>query len=138
MNILYVCAGNAARSQMAEAFSHMLLPGHNSYSAGTSPRIIDGSSVPIPVSECMAEVGYDMEVQYRKRLTPRMVGHSDKIIIVLQPHEVQQYIEQHLQDSPKTRYWPVKDPRGATSKDVFQSCRDEIRHYVEKLSDELK
>ena len=38
MEVLFVCVGNASRSQMAEAlFNHYALPGYRAVSAGSHP-----------------------------------------------------------------------------------------------------
>ena len=57
--VLFICTGNSARSQMAEAFLRELGEGrYEVMSAGLDPRGIHPLTV-----EVMAELGYDLSQQ---------------------------------------------------------------------------
>ena len=61
--VLFLCAGNSARSQMAEALvNHFLSPNWEANSAGTRPA----SSVHPLAVEAMAELGIDISSQKPK------------------------------------------------------------------------
>src|SRR2546425_3977548 len=64
LRVLFLCTGNACRSQIAEAWSRHLKPDAvEPYSAGTHPRGLDPLAV-----KAMAEVGLDIS------------GHSSKAL----------------------------------------------------------
>lgn len=63
-NVLFLCTGNSARSQMAEAFlRHYASDLFNAYSAGTDPKGMNPLTVKV-----MNEIGISMEGQYSKSL----------------------------------------------------------------------
>lgn len=77
MQVMFVCVHNAGRSQMAEAFFHVLAPeGLHAVSAGTQPT----ESVNPVVVQAMAEVGIAMSAHHPKLATPELVKASDRII----------------------------------------------------------
>jgi len=64
-NLLVLCTGNSARSQMAEAFFRKQGSDlFNAYSAGTEPKGINPYTI-----EVMAEKGIDLSGQSSKNLT---------------------------------------------------------------------
>jgi arsenate reductase len=63
--VLFLCTGNACRSQIAEAWArHLKADVLEAYSAGTHPRGLDPLAV-----KAMAEVGLDISSQPSKALT---------------------------------------------------------------------
>ena len=96
MNLLFVCNGNVARSQIAVTlFNH--LSGHQVTSAGTAVRHLDvegqrikahsktpGAPVtPGIVLDLMQEKGFDLSGNTRNQVTPEMVDSADRIILML-------------------------------------------------------
>ncbi|MCH7801228.1 MAG: low molecular weight phosphatase family protein [Chloroflexi bacterium] len=96
MNVLFVCNGNVARSQIAETmFNH--LSDHQATSAGTAVRHLDvegqtikahsespGAPVtPGIVLELMQEKGFDLSNNMRNQVTPEMVDSADRVILML-------------------------------------------------------
>ena len=73
--VLFVCTGNAARSQMAEAFARQ--SGLYAESAGTWPA----PAVPQEVVEAMGEKGYDLSEVRPKLLDPARLGAFDRVIL---------------------------------------------------------
>src|SRR5688572_1427162 len=78
--VLFVCAHNAGRSQMAEAFFNQMARARGlaavAESAGTAP----GERVNPVVAQAMAEVGVNLRGQQPRRLTPDLAARADRII----------------------------------------------------------
>ena len=65
MRVLFVCAENSCRSQIAEAFANMLgADGVEAYSAGFEP----GAAVDAGAVEVMRELGYDLRAHAPKSI----------------------------------------------------------------------
>lgn len=65
MRILFVCTGNACRSQMAEGFARALPGGGlEAFSAGVTPKGLDPRAIAV-----MAEVGVDISHQRSKAVS---------------------------------------------------------------------
>ena len=61
--VLFVCTGNAARSQMAEGWLKMLKPEFTVLSAGTKPEKVSRRAI-----KAMNEVGLDITTHTSKHL----------------------------------------------------------------------
>ncbi len=135
MNVLFVCNGNVARSQIAETlFNH--LSGHQATSAGTAVRHLDvegqtikahsetpGAPVtPGIVLDLMQEKGFDLSGNTRNQVTPEMVDSADRIILMLGriPPEV------FLAQSEKTKVWDITDPAHMT-RETTALIMDEVQ-----------
>ena len=78
VHVLFVCTGNSARSQMAEAFARRIGAGQvEASSAGIDPRGLH----PITV-EVMAEKGINVSRQASKALTDEMLRKADYVVTV--------------------------------------------------------
>ncbi len=119
-NILFLCTGNSARSQMGEA----LLKKHGGdhfqvFSAGTEPR----DEIFPPVVEVMREVGIDISGKKPKGFDAFLGKvHFEKVIIVCAKAEEKcPSIFGHAQ----RLLWPFDDPAKATGSrdDVLAVCR---------------
>ncbi len=125
--ILFVCAENACRSQMAEAFYNSLARASRAESAGTFPS---GRVNPTAV-EVMREVGLDISGNASKPLDLSRLDEFDRIIsfgcIAKAAFPARDRLEE----------WPIEDPAG---KDIefFRRIRDEIRGRVERLVTEVE
>lgn len=123
MNVLFVCNGNVARSQIAETlFNH--LSGHQATSAGTAVRHLDvegqtikahsetpGAPVtPGIVLDLMQEKGFDLSGNTRNQVTPEMVDSADRIILMLGRIPPEDFLAQ----SEKTEVWDITDPAHMT------------------------
>jgi arsenate reductase (thioredoxin) len=64
--VLFLCTGNTARSQMAEAFLRRYAGHHfKVYSAGLEPDVINPNVVQV-----MEKAGYNLNDQYSKSINP--------------------------------------------------------------------
>jgi arsenate reductase (thioredoxin) len=123
--VLFVCIGNACRSQMAEAFARRYgADVLEAFSAGLSPAL----AIPAITREVMKEKGIDTGEQFPKPLRGELVERCD-IMVNLSGEE--------LAASPKVRTWKVADPIGQKD-DFHRHVRDQIEGLVMELVLELR
>lgn len=134
--VLFLCTGNSARSQMAEAFLRRLGGDRfEVFSAGLEPKEINPFT-----REVMAEIGYDLAGQRAKALT-EYIGreHFGYLITVCSDAEAACPIFPGM----GTRlHWPFDDPAAAEGSDedkraVFRRVRDEIQARVRQWLEEV-
>ncbi|MFX1787234.1 arsenate reductase ArsC [Prescottella equi] len=125
--VLFVCAHNTGRSQMAAA----LLDHHSGgrvhvHSAGSAPT----GGIDPAVLAVMAETGIDLAAAYPKPLTDEVVAVAD-VVVTLGCGDA-------CPVHPGTRYldWAVPDPEGQ-SPHMVRAIRDEIDVRVRGLLTEL-
>ena len=129
VKILFICVGNACRSQMAEAFANHLSTGRvQAFSAGSHPygSIVDDTSI------VMSEKGVSLEGQSSKGLDDVAVADMD--VVVTMGCEV----ECPLPDGFKGRLvdWNIPDPFARNMK-TFRNVRDLIERQVAGLLADL-
>ena len=126
--VLFLCTGNSARSQMAEAWLRALGGGEfAAFSAGTEPKGLHPLTIAV-----MGEAGIDVSGQQSKGLEPFLEERWDFVITVCDrakescpifPSDVQRI------------HWSFDDPAepGISEADrlrTFRRVRDEIRQRV--------
>lgn len=125
--ILFLCTGNSARSQMAEAF----LKKHagdefEAYSAGLAPKTVNPYTV-----RAMDEVGIDIRDQYAKSVREYMGKvQFDHTIIVCRRAE--ESCPTTYPDSRHYHRWLFDDPAGVkgNEKEMLESFR-QVRDQIE-------
>lgn len=123
--VLFVCIGNACRSQMAEGFARaygadVMEPA----SAGISPAMI----TPLETRDTMAEKNIDISEQFPKPLSIFPRDHFD-MVVNMSGYPVPGY--------PQAISWTVADPIGGTA-EQYRATRDSIEHLVMQLIIELR
>jgi protein-tyrosine-phosphatase len=115
MKILFLCTGNSARSQIAEALLRVMSDGHiQSYSAGTNPKGLHDLSVQV-----MREIGINIAHQTSKDLSTFTEEKFDLVITVCdRAREVCPVFP-----GAKMLHWNIEDP---TDLQTFRKVRDEI------------
>jgi arsenate reductase len=118
---LFVCIGNAGRSQMAQAFYEQL--GGEARSAGSRPA----GKLDLTVVEAMGEAGVDISERRPKGFTDADVEWADVIVTmgcgdVCPVFPGRQYLD-----------WNLPDPVAMDLDDV-RVLRDEIRQRVAALA----
>jgi arsenate reductase len=122
--VLFVCVGNAGRSQMAEGFFNHLANGKaRAISAGTKPA----SAVDPKTIEVMREVEIDISAARPKALTMEMLDQASRVVTMGCGAEgvcPASFVE--------TEDWQLEDPKGKPIEEV-RRIRDEIKAKVMKL-----
>ncbi len=135
MNILFLCTGNACRSQMAEGWGrHLAQRGFEFRSAGTQAHGLNPRAVAV-----MAESGVDISAQHSKIVTDTMLQESDLVVTVCGNADESCPV---LPPGVRKVHWPLSDPAAATGTeeeilDVFRASRDDIRNRVRRLVRDL-
>jgi protein-tyrosine-phosphatase len=117
--VLFICIGNAIRSQMAEAFARYHAPDRiEAISAGLYPH----GSIPSHTTQAMAEKGISLEGHHSKGLYDIALDNLDHIINIsgeplLGPLE------------RRAIKWDVVDPYGRSIAD-YRKTRDHIESLV--------
>lgn len=128
--ILFVCVGNAGRSQMAEAIFNKLAPsGYRAISAGTKPA----KEVNPLVIEALRQIGIDMSGSKPKLASREMVVEAERIITM--GCEATDFCPATF--LPKVEDWKIEDPKGKSLQEIV-SIRETIRERVEELIRELR
>ncbi len=132
--VLFLCTGNSARSQMAEALlRHRAPDGFEVVSAGTEPKGLNPLAV-----RAMAELGIDIAGQRSKSLDEYLDEPFDYVITLCDdanescptfPHARNRL---HLGFADPAKAGGSKEERLA----VFRRVRDEIRHALDRFVEE--
>ncbi len=131
MKVMFLCTGNACRSQMAEGFARELGKdviepfSAGLIAAGVHPRAI----------AVMKELGIDISRQRSKPIDEKLLKTMDTVITLC---------DNAAEACPWTPpgitrlHWPITDPVGTVGKEEkimkeFRRARDEIREKVEQF-----
>jgi protein-tyrosine-phosphatase/DNA-binding transcriptional ArsR family regulator len=122
--VLFLCTGNSARSQMAEALAEQLSAGTvRAFSAGSHPKPLHPNAVRI-----MRERGIDLAARRSKHLS-EFVGQPFDYVISL-CDRVREVCPE-FPGSPQTIHWSIRDPAREPGTD------DEILPAFERTAAEL-
>lgn len=122
--VLFVCVGNAGRSQMAEAFAKHL--GLDAESAGTEPA----PRVSSRAVAAMEEVGIDMSEHTPKLLDMNALDQYDRTITMGCG------VAESCPALRTDEDWGLDDPKDASPEEV-RRIRDQVKGHVEALAAEL-
>jgi len=125
-NVLFLCVGNAGRSQMAHAFLARL-GGHDVRSAGSRAE----QRLHPEVVEAMQEIGYDLSDRVPRQLQPDPDAAWADIVVTMGCGDVCPVL-------PGKSYvdWGLDDPAGQPLERV-RELRDEIERRVGELARQL-
>jgi arsenate reductase len=134
--ILFLCTGNACRSQMAEGWARALKSEEiEAFSAGVAPCYVHPRAIRV-----MQEAGIDISAQYSKHVE-ELEGIRFDHIVTLCDYAAE--VCPYHPDLGKRVHRPFEDPvfaRG-TEEEVlarFRDVRDQIRRFVEGMPGNLE
>jgi arsenate reductase len=135
--VLFLCTGNSARSQMAEAFLRRAAGDRfEVHSAGLEPEGINPFTVRV-----MEEIGYDLSSQRAKDVTVYLGRQHFGYLITVCAHAEEHCPKTFLGVSERL-HWPIDDPAAfvgseADTLQAFRRARDEIAAYIKAWLAEL-
>ena len=128
--VLFLCAGNSARSQMAEAFLKKYGGDQfEAYSAGTEPKGIN------PYTErVMEEVGISLRNQHSKHVKEYM-GKVHFGYLITMCNEAEKSCPTTFPGIGQRLHWLFEDPSAfvgsdAEKLDKFREVRDQIERHI--------
>ncbi len=128
---LFLCTGNACRSQMAEGLlRHLGKSRFEAFSAGTHPSTLNPLAV-----KAMAELGIDISAQTSSGLEAFEGRPFDYVITVCD--RAKETCPVYPEDTCQ-HHWSFEDPAEARGTEeeqmrVFRKVRDEIRKQIENF-----
>lgn len=132
VTVLYVCVHNAARSQMAEAFTNGLAAQRGADVRAISAGTIAGDRVDPIAAQVMLEAGIPLDRHYPKQLTPEMVATADRVVTMGCGVDAAACPVRFLAADD----WGLDDPAGQSIEQV-RVIRDQVRERVVALLDTI-
>jgi arsenate reductase len=138
LKVLFLCAGNSCRSQMAEGWArHLKADSIDAYSAGTQPKDVDPRAV-----RAMAEAGIDISRQRSKSVAELADLEFDYVITLCDDAQqtcpffpAKTAVIHHGFDDPPRLAKEALDEEQAMRH--YRRVRDEIKAYIESLPQSL-
>jgi arsenate reductase len=129
-NVLFLCTGNTARSQMAEAFLKKYAGDRFVVqSAGYEPQEINPYT-----KQVMAEVGIDISQQYSKGVKD-FLGKMDIRYLIIVCEQAEKTCPKAFPGVLNRMFWPFDDPAAAMGSEEdklakFREVRDRIEEQI--------
>ena len=134
LKVLFLCTGNACRSQMAEGWAKALKPNEiEAYSAGTAPHGLDPLAVTV-----MKEAGVDISDHLSKDVAELLAVPFDVVVTVCDraaescpifPGPATLIVHHGFSDPPLL----AKTLADSEKLNPYRQVRDEIRAFIETL-----
>src|ERR1700730_3057297 len=128
--VLFLCIGNACRSQMAEAIAKYLAA---DVIEATSAGLVPFGEIPATTLAVLSERGFSAEGQTSKPLRPENLSAVDLVINMTGRSGASIFTER----TPPFEDWEVGDPYGSNLT-VYRVIRDQIEARVEELAQRLR
>ncbi|BBB47389.1 arsenate reductase ArsC [Pelolinea submarina] len=134
--VLFLCTGNSARSQMAEALLRKMAGNHfEVHSAGLEPTVIHPMTIKV-----LEEIGIDASQQYAKPLTTYL-GKTQFSYLVTVCSKAEERCP-FFPGMGQRLHWPFEDPAAFEGNDkekldYFRTIRDQIQARIQQWLSEL-
>lgn len=134
--LLFLCTGNAARSQMAEAIANAFQGDKvEAVSAGSRPA---GYVHPLAI-EAMSQLGVSMHGHYSKPASQFVNDDFDAVVTVCDSAAADCPTWPHAK---RIEHWPIQDPSFGiddprTRLDRFIEVRDDLMRRIDALVDSM-
>lgn len=131
--VLFLCTGNSARSQMAEAFlRRMGSDRYEAFSAGLDPKGIHPYTVQV-----MEEKGIPLGGQHSKSLKQFLGKENIGYFITVCDHAEEHCPYAFVRNAGQHLHWSFKDPAAAEGShekklESFRAVRDQIESKIKK------
>jgi len=128
--VIFLCTGNSARSQMAEAFLRRMAGDHfEIYSAGLEPKGVNPLTV-----EIMAEIGYDL-TGARSKSVSEFLGKGLFQYLITVCHQAEQNCPTAWPGVNQRLHWSFEDPAAFEGShearlEKFRQVRNQIEQKV--------
>ncbi len=128
--VLFLCTGNSARSQMAEAFLRAYGNGRfEAFSAGVAPREINPFTIQV-----MEEIGFDMS-KHRSKGVEEYLGKEHFQYLITLCDDAEKNCPTVWPGVNQRLHWSFEDPAAFTGTDEeklnkFRQVRDQIEAKI--------
>lgn len=123
LRVLFVCAANAARSQMGEALLRHADSEHfEAFSAGIVPQEIDPRTL-----KALLEIDID-DPALRSKSIAEYADQSFDYVITMSDSSTEEF--KHLPDAAELLAWHFEDPLTSEKPNAFRNARIEISERV--------
>lgn len=135
-SVLFLCVGNTARSQMAEAFLRTYGGSRiEARSAGLKPRGIEPLAIAV-----MQELGYDLR-DHRPKSLKEFVGRRRFDYLIILCNRAERGCPRFASMGERLN-WPFEDPATFTGTEEdrlarFRKLRDDIEQFIRRWAAEL-
>jgi arsenate reductase len=135
--VLFLCTGNTARSQMAEAFLKRYAGDRFAvYSAGYEPTEINPYTLKV-----MAEAGFDLGGQYAKGVRD-FLGKMHIRFLIIVCSQAEKTCPKIFPGVVARLFWPFEDPAAVSGTEAekltrFREIRDQINDRIKTWLKEL-
>jgi protein-tyrosine-phosphatase len=133
-NVLFLCAANSARSQMAEGLARAVFPPEVAvWSAGSAPKGVRQEAIIV-----LKELGLDISGQKSKSVSDIPAPNIDLVVTLCKEESCPAFL-----GAAKRLHWPLPDPAKAhgvleTRLEEFRKTRDELRRRIELLAGSIE
>jgi arsenate reductase len=136
--VLFLCTGNSARSQMAEAFLKKYgADQFEAFSAGIEPKGIHPNT-----ERVMEEAGVDLSGQYSKSLK-EYLGRIHFAYVIILCGEAEKQCPTIFPGMAQRLFWPFEDPSAVQGSDEeklmkFREVRNRIEQRIKSWLSEIQ